>query len=166
MPIFPLDPQQHPDLTDFIAALNKAQVDYLIVGAYAVMAHSETMRATKDLDVYVNPDAANLARLKRALEAFGAPQNIIDAPDAPRTETQFEGFTFGRPPARVDVLTKMAIPFDALKQRALAFTHDTLTAVTVIGKEDLILLKQKANRTQDRHDIAALTKKRPRSRTR
>ena len=28
---FPLDPQQHPDLTDFIAELNKANVDYLVV---------------------------------------------------------------------------------------------------------------------------------------
>lgn len=37
---FPLDPQQHPDLTDFIAELNKANVDYLVAGAWAVMAHS------------------------------------------------------------------------------------------------------------------------------
>jgi hypothetical protein len=44
---FPLDPRQHPDLTDFIAELNKANVDYLVVGAWAVMAHSRSLRATK-----------------------------------------------------------------------------------------------------------------------
>jgi hypothetical protein len=165
MTAFPLDPQQHPDLTDFIAELNKANVDYLIVGAWAVMAHSKTFRATKDLDIYVGPSLENLQRLKTALAAFGAPPNIIAAADVPTNVGAFEGFTFGRPPARVDVLTRMELAFDILKPRSTTFRHDTLNTVAVIGKEDLITLKRSANRIQDRHDIKALTA-RPRSRKR
>jgi len=163
---FPLDPQQHPDLTDFIAELNKANVDYLVVGAWAVMAHSRSFRATKDLDVYVDPAPENLTRLKAALAAFGAPPNIVAVADAPpATNTTFEGFTFGRPPARVDVLTRMEVPFETLRPRSLTFQHATLTTVAAIGNDDLIALKQAANRVQDRHDVKALTEK-PRRRTR
>lgn len=60
MTAFPLDPQQNADLTDFIAELNKANVDYLVVGAWAVMAHSRTFRVTKDLDIYVSAIPDNL----------------------------------------------------------------------------------------------------------
>lgn len=155
---FPLDPHQHPDLTDFIGELNKAEVHYLVVGAWAVMAHSRSFRATKDLDIYVDSAPENLIRLKAALAAFGAPQNIVAAAEVPpATDTTFEGFTFGRPPARVDVLTRMEVPFETLKQRSTTFQHATLTAVAVIGKDDLITLKRAANRVQDRHDIKALT---------
>jgi hypothetical protein len=156
MTAFPLDPQQNADLTDFIAELNKANVDYLVVGAWAVMAHSRTFRVTKDLDIYVSAIPDNLQRLKAALAAFGAPPNIVALADAPPTDAAFEGFIFGRPPARIDVLTKMEMSFESLRQRATIFSHATLTTVAVIGKDDLIALKRAANRVQDRHDVKAL----------
>lgn len=42
----------NPDFRDLFAALNAERADFIIVGAHAVMVHTEP-RDTKDLDVWV-----------------------------------------------------------------------------------------------------------------
>ena len=49
-----------------IAAFNAEGVDYVVIGGVAVNLHG-LIRATEDLDVFVRPDAENIARLRRAL---------------------------------------------------------------------------------------------------
>jgi hypothetical protein len=44
----------------------------LIIGGYAVIKHAEP-RYTKDLDLWVSPDAENAERVYEALIRFGAP---------------------------------------------------------------------------------------------
>jgi hypothetical protein len=61
-----------PDFRDLLAAFNAEGVEYLVVGAHALAAHGH-VRATKDLDVWVRPDAENAKRVLKALQAFGAP---------------------------------------------------------------------------------------------
>jgi hypothetical protein len=51
-----------------LAALEEAQVDYVVIGGVAVNFHG-IVRATEDLDVFVKPDAANVARLRTALHS-------------------------------------------------------------------------------------------------
>ena len=51
-----------------LAALEEAQVDYVVIGGVAVNFHG-IVRATEDLDVFVRPDADNVARLRAALHA-------------------------------------------------------------------------------------------------
>ena len=49
-----------PDFRDLLALLNKHQVDYLIVGAYALAYHGAP-RYTGDIDIYVRPNPESLA---------------------------------------------------------------------------------------------------------
>ena len=49
------------DFRDLLAEFNVQGVEYLVVDAHALAAHGH-VRATKDLDVWVPPDAANAKR--------------------------------------------------------------------------------------------------------
>lgn len=57
------------DYEEFIAVLNAHGVKYLLVGAHAVAFHARP-RATKDLDVLIEPTAANARRTLAALRDF------------------------------------------------------------------------------------------------
>ena len=52
------------DFTDFILALNQAEVEYVLVGGYAVIYHGYN-RTTGDLDIWVNPTPANYKKLQK-----------------------------------------------------------------------------------------------------
>jgi hypothetical protein len=51
-------------------------VEFVIVGGYAFAFHARP-RATKDLDLLLRGDAANLERAATALARFGAPGNVV-----------------------------------------------------------------------------------------
>jgi len=53
-------------LRELFAALAAEGVDYVLVGGVAVNLHG-IVRATEDADLFVRPDADNVARLRRAL---------------------------------------------------------------------------------------------------
>jgi hypothetical protein len=59
-------------MTELLEALNRRQAQYLVIGAHAVGVYAEP-RATKDLDIWVNPTKANARRVLAALKDFGAP---------------------------------------------------------------------------------------------
>ena len=58
------------DFREFIELLNKNEVDYLIVGGYAVGFHGYP-RYTKDIDIWIESSAENASKLLTALEVFG-----------------------------------------------------------------------------------------------
>jgi hypothetical protein len=60
----------NPDFKDFIESLNANGVRYLIVGDYAVALHGHP-RYTQDMDVWIQLNEENAARMIRALAAFG-----------------------------------------------------------------------------------------------
>lgn len=62
----------NPDFRDLLSAFIDGSVEFLVVGGYAMAAH-RLPRATKDLDLWVRPSAANAPRVLRALDVFGAP---------------------------------------------------------------------------------------------
>ena len=68
------------DFSDLLSTFNAHGVEYLVVGAHALAAHGH-VRATKDLDVWVNPTVANAALVLRALSAFGAPLHDLSVSD-------------------------------------------------------------------------------------
>ena len=62
----------NPDFVDRLRTFSAADVRYLVLGAYA-RAHHGSPRATRDLDVWVDPTPENAPRVMRAPAAFGAP---------------------------------------------------------------------------------------------
>ena len=57
------------DYEEFIAALNDHGVRYLVIGAHAVAFHARP-RATKDLDILLDPTPGNAGRALAALRDF------------------------------------------------------------------------------------------------
>jgi hypothetical protein len=63
---------ENPQYKELLQLLNEFDVEYLIVGGFAVMKYGEP-RYTKDLDVWVDNSPGNSARVVAALRKFGAP---------------------------------------------------------------------------------------------
>ena len=59
-----------PDFEDFLRLLEGHQVDYMIVGGYAVAFHGYP-RFTKDIDIFFDRSDDNIKRLQRAVVEFG-----------------------------------------------------------------------------------------------
>ena len=96
----------NPDFLDLLSALLAADARFMVVGAYAVGVHGHP-RATKDLDVWVEPSGENAPRVIRALREFGAPLMGLTAKDL---EVPDAGLQIGKEPLRIDVLTKVSGP--------------------------------------------------------
>jgi hypothetical protein len=71
------------DFKELLSVFAEHRVKYLIVGGYAVAVHAQP-RATKDLDLFVEPVPENARAVFAALSKFGAPlgeltpQDLID----------------------------------------------------------------------------------------
>jgi len=137
------------DFRDLLAEFNVQGVEYLIVGAHALAAHGH-VRATKDLDVWVRPDAENATRVLKALKEFGAPLHDLTEADLANPGTVFQ---MGLPPLRIDVITAIdGVSFDeAWSTRLLTKFADLPTAV--LSRAHLIRNKRAAGRAQDLADV-------------
>ena len=66
------------DFIDFLKFFNQFQVDYILVGGYAVIFHGYN-RTTGDLDVWVKPTVNNYRKMLLAFKAFGlSPFNMTE----------------------------------------------------------------------------------------
>ena len=73
------------DFRDFLKLLNDHEVEYLLIGGYAVGYHGFP-RTTLDMDVWVaiNPDnATSLRDLRKNKKASGRPKDIVDLENLP-----------------------------------------------------------------------------------
>jgi hypothetical protein len=64
-------------LADVLRALGEEAVEYVLFGGQAVNAHG-IMRFTGDIDLFVEPSAENVERLRRALRRVWADPDIDD----------------------------------------------------------------------------------------
>jgi len=132
--------------------LNEEKVEYLVVGAHAVIFYAEP-RYTKDLDVWVNSTRKNAQKLLRALSRFGAPLESVTVEDFQNTELIYQ---IGVAPNRIDICIGIAgIDFKSAYVNKIRSTYDGVP-ITIIGKEDLIKSKKAAARAQDILDIENL----------
>jgi hypothetical protein len=140
------------DFLDLLSALSDAEARFLIIGGYAVGAHGYP-RATKDLDVWVEASPDNATLVLAALDAFKAP--IGDLSEA-ELATPGVGFMMGRPPRRIDILTKIAgLEFERAWPRRVMMKFG-VAEYPVISIDDLILNKRAAGRAQDLADVEVL----------
>ena len=143
------------DFRDLLAEFNVQGVEYLIVGAHALAAHGH-VRATKDLDVWVRPDAENAKRVLRALKEYGTPLNDLTETDLAKQGTVFQ---IGVPPLRIDVITAIdGVSFDEAWFARLQ-TKFADQPAAVLSRDHLIRNKRAAGRTQDLADVEWLESK-------
>jgi len=138
---------------DLLIALSDAEARFMVVGGYAVAVHGRP-RATKDLDVWVEPTLENAHRVLTALAEFGAAASDLTPEDLATPGT---GFMMGRPPTRIDLLTLLVgVDFDAAWSRAKITEFAPECRCRVIGLDDLIANKRMAGRPQDLADVEEL----------
>jgi len=144
----------HEDFRDFINALNKAEVRYILVGGYSVVLHGYS-RTTGDMDLWVERTSENYKRIIKAFQIFGMP--LFDM-----TESNFlshpiwDVFTFGTPPVAIDIMVKIdGLNFEDVFQKAVYFEDDDLK-IRTINRNDLIVAKKIAGRAKDINDLENL----------
>ncbi|MEI8211539.1 MAG: DUF6036 family nucleotidyltransferase [Planctomycetota bacterium] len=135
-------------------ALSEAEVEYLVVGAYALAAHGSP-RATGDIDFWVRPTEVNAGRVWNALQRFGAPVSQLRIEDFCTDNVVYQ---IGVPPQRIDILTSITgVEFSDAWQSRIVLEIDGIS-VPVLGLRDLMTNKLASGRDKDLADIPVLKK--------
>jgi hypothetical protein len=141
-----------PDWNEWLEFLNKNEVDFVIIGAYAV-AHHGVPRLTGDLDVLVFPSAENAERVLQALEEFGFGSLGLEKGDF---EVECQTIQLGFPPGRIDILTSVSGVANAEVFRSAVPGLLGSHGVRFISRELLLRNKLAAGRSKDVQDVARL----------
>lgn len=141
-----------PDFRELLVLFNEQNVEYLIVGGYALAFHG-TPRYTGDLDILVRPDPANAQRILKTLKLFGFGLLGLAAADFENPERVIQ---LGEPPVRIDLLTSITeISWEeAFSSRVPGNYGDV--PVYFLGREPFIRNKRAIGRTKDLADIETL----------
>ncbi len=143
------------DLLRVLASFHEHEVDYILIGAAALNVHN-IVRATDDVDVFVRPVEANIARLRAALRSVFADPEIdkITAEDL-----------LGEYPAVQYVTPDGAFQLDILTRLGEAFSWDNLESevvdvrsipVRVATPRTLYRMKRDTVRPKDKLDAIML----------
>jgi hypothetical protein len=151
-----MDPGMDFDvLRRLFEALEREQVRYAIFGAVALNLHG-LARFTEDPDLFIEPEAENIARLRAAL------RTVVDDPDIEQITADdlmgdYPAVQYVPPDGsfRINILTRLgeAFAFADLETEQVPF--DGLT-VTVVTPRCLYLMKRDTVRLKDRADAQAL----------
>jgi hypothetical protein len=145
------------DFKDLLRLFEEHEVEYLIVGGYAVIRYTQP-RYTKDLDLWVRPSKENATRVRKAFQEFGIP--LIEV-----TEEDFSGpglqFMVGLQPNAIDFLTTIqGLDFDsAWNKRRIAKTN--AGEIPYLAPDDLIISKRAVGRLQDLADVEEILRIHP-----
>ena len=155
-------------IAELLQSLADTRVDYVLVGGMAVQLHG-FLRATVDIDLVLAMNDANLDRFIEVAKQFGL-QPVIPVPiDALKNAQQIArwhrekgmlAFALREPKiggSVIDILVRPDVSFDKLSSSAVEgklFGRKVMIA----SIDDLIAMKQAANRPKDQLDIAALEK--------
>jgi predicted nucleotidyltransferase len=141
------------DFKDFILYLNQYEVEYIVVGGYAVIIRGYS-RSTGDIDIWVNKTEENFINLQKVIKAFGLPEIAIKKEEF--FSDTFDVFTFGKPPYAIEIMTAV---------KGLDFTNtynnSTIeqineTPIRIIHLHNLLEAKKAAGRNKDLNDIENL----------
>ncbi len=143
------------DFAEFLSLLNSHSVRYLLIGGYAVGFHGH-VRATNDIDIWIDVNADNAERVVSAIREFGfdAPELSASKLTEPRKITRM-----GLPPMRIEVLNTISgVAFDHAYPNRVEAEFGGLR-VPVIGLQELLANKQASGRTKDLADYEELSRK-------
>lgn len=142
----------NPDFRDILSEFCAADVEFLLVGAFALAAHG-LPRATGDIDLWVRCDPQNAKRTLLALASFGAPLAEVTAAEfiIPGIVVQI-----GVVPRRNNVLTVIdGVEFEEAWSDRHLVAVDGLT-IPVISREHLLRNKLATGRPKDAADARHL----------
>ena len=153
---------------DLLLSIEKAKIKHLVVGGVAINLHG-IERLTKDIDLVVYLEKKNILKFLKLMALLGfrpiLPTPAIHFADPVKRAEWIRNknmlvFSFYHktdPMKVVDVFVRHPLPFASMYKRRLSISIGS-SKIPVIGIQDLIKLKQKAGRLQDRSDVRALQK--------
>lgn len=140
------------DFEELFGLFNRYSVRYCIIGSYAVAFHAKP-RYTKDIDILIEASVGNGLKVVRALEAFGFASLPLTGKDFREKRNIIQ---LGYEPLRIDLLTSVeGLSFHRIwkNRRRGAYGKEK---VNFIGLEDLVSLKRRSSRLQDKADLEIL----------
>ncbi len=140
------------DFKEFLKLLSENQIEYLLIGGYAVSYYGYT-RATADMDIWVKADLANAERIVCALKQFGfgveqlSPELFLEKDRIVR---------MGVPPFRIELMSNIAgVEFSNCYKNAAVVLIDGVE-VMIISLDDLKVNKRACGRHKDLDDLEHL----------
>ena len=134
------------DFKEFIQLLNKHQVEYLVVGGYAVAMYGYP-RNTGDIDFWVKSSQSNTKKIISTLVDFGFGTTDIHVEDFLKADAIVQ---LGFPPYRIDIITgftglsfdecfknKKVIEIEGLSISFISLFHLRLNKNATGGPKDL-----------------------------
>ena len=126
------------------------RVRFLIVGAHALGVIGR-IRATKDLDLLVEPTAANARRVAAALADFGFAALADQAKEFAKPDRMA---TLGREPLRIDIMTSITGVTFAEAWRGRVRAKLGGFEIAVLGRDAFLKNKRATARPHDLADVA------------
>ncbi|WP_434687407.1 DUF6036 family nucleotidyltransferase [Pseudanabaena minima] len=140
------------DFKEFIQLLNDNQVNYLVIGGYAVAIHGHP-RYTKDIDIWIEISEENSQKIIAALTEFGFGSLGLTAQDF---QEPHQIIQLGYPPNRIDLITSPdGIDFQTCYESKIEVMLDDI-AVKFIDLDNLKRNKLASGRLQDLADLENL----------
>lgn len=143
------------DFKEFIELLNKHEVEYLVVGGYAVAMYGYP-RFTGDIDFWIKPTELNSKKIISTLIEFGFEGYDISEEDFIKEDSVIQ---LGYPPNRIDLLTGVTgLEFDDCyyKKNRVEIAE---IEVNFLSLFHLRLNKEQTGRDKDINDLNNLPKK-------
>lgn len=141
------------DFVEFLELLDKHQVDFLLVGGYAVILHG-FVRSTGDMDLWVLKTKENYNKLEKVYGDFGAP--IFSEYDF--INDNYDVWSIGSEPNKIEIITAIkGLIFNESRKLCVWFELDKIK-IPFIDFDDLIKTKTATGRYKDLADIEQLKK--------
>ncbi len=140
------------DYEEFLELLNKHDIRYCIIGAFALAFHARP-RYTKDMDILIEATTDNAKRLLAALREFGFGSLNLSVEDF---SSKGNIIQLGYEPVRIDIITSIkGLEFADIWESRIQGPYGKQT-VNFIDRQNLIRSKKLSNRTQDKADLDLL----------
>jgi hypothetical protein len=141
------------DFLEFLELLDNHEVEYLLVGGYAVILHGYA-RITGDMNLWVNQTNENYNKLKLVYTNFGAPIFSIEDFESDK----FDVWSIGVEPRKIEILTKVSgLEFKESKKNCVYLNFEKFK-IPYIDFEDLMKNKITTGRLKDLADVEQLMK--------
>ncbi|MDQ7816526.1 MAG: DUF6036 family nucleotidyltransferase [Melioribacteraceae bacterium] len=139
----------HQDYKELLRLLNENQVEYLVIGAFALGFHGAP-RNTGDIDIWIRISKENAKRMIATLEVFGFSSLGFKEEDFLEKDSIIQ---LGVPPVRIDILTSITgVEFEDAYNNRCILKSDGIS-INYLSKEDFIKNKKTSGRLKDLADI-------------
>jgi hypothetical protein len=142
----------HRDFKEFIELFLSHQVEFMVIGGYAVAAHGRP-RYTGDIDFFVRKSTDNAKKIVTALHEFFGPLPEIREENFLNDDRMSQ---FGFEPLRIDILVHIkGIDFESAYQRRIMIPYSGIN-IPFISLPDLRANKKATGRSKDLMDLGLL----------